>query len=117
MATKLDRDKHGAGMQNFKFAPAYDKFCNVVHINSPAAYRALKEHLPARGERSYRTKEAREPRFPMDISDRNFKLAAEHLKALNYDGPVNLSCDTTTLFPSFRLYWDNEKKSHFLVGG
>ncbi|KAJ7708424.1 hypothetical protein B0H16DRAFT_1746298 [Mycena metata] len=53
----------------------------------------------------------------MEISDRNFTLAAEHLATLNYDGPVSLSCDDTKLFPSFRLYWDREKKSHFLVGG
>ncbi|KAJ7814859.1 hypothetical protein B0H13DRAFT_2242659 [Mycena leptocephala] len=53
----------------------------------------------------------------MDISDRNFQLVAEHLEALKYDGPVNLSCDDTKLFPSFRLYWDKQKKSHFLVGG
>ncbi|KAJ7909891.1 hypothetical protein B0H13DRAFT_1616161 [Mycena leptocephala] len=116
MVTKTDRDERGVGMQNFKYAPAYDEFCNVLRINSPAAYRAFREHRPGRDERSFRAKQAREPRFPMDISDRNFKLAAEHLQALNYDGPVNLSCDDTKLFPSFRLYWDNDKKSHFLVG-
>ncbi|KAJ7670785.1 hypothetical protein DFH06DRAFT_980885 [Mycena polygramma] len=117
MVTKADREERGVGMQNFKYAPAYDEFCNVIRISSPAAYRAFQEHLPGRSERSFRAKEAREPRFPMDISDRNFKLAAEHLAALNYDGPVNLSCDDTKLFPSFRLYWDSDKKSHFLVGG
>ncbi|KAJ6620818.1 hypothetical protein B0H10DRAFT_2432733 [Mycena sp. CBHHK59/15] len=117
MVTKVDREERGVGMQNFKYAPAYDEFCNVLRINSPAAYRSFQEHLPARSERSFRAKEAREPRFPMDISDRNFELAAGHLAALNYDGPVNLSCDDTKLFPSFRLYWDGEQKSHFLVGG
>ncbi|KAF8207331.1 hypothetical protein K438DRAFT_1962263 [Mycena galopus ATCC 62051] len=117
MVTKADKEERGVGMQNFKYAPAYDEFCNVLRINSPAAYRAFQEHLPGRSERSFRAKEAREPRFPMDISDRNFKLAAEHLQALKYDGPVNLSCDDTKLFPSFRLYWDKDKKSHFLVGG
>ncbi|KAJ7034214.1 hypothetical protein C8F04DRAFT_1350091 [Mycena alexandri] len=117
MVTKVDREERGVGMRNFKYAPAYDEFCNVLRINSPAAYRAFQEDLPGRSERSFRQQEAREPRFPMDISDRNFKLAAEHLAALNYDGPVNLSCDDSKLFPSFRLYWDKEKKSHFLVGG
>ncbi|KAJ7844580.1 hypothetical protein B0H14DRAFT_2192547, partial [Mycena olivaceomarginata] len=117
MVTKADKEERGVGMQNFKYAPAYDEFCNVLRINSPAAYRAFQEHLPGRSERSFRAKEAREPRFPMDISDRNFKLAAEHLQALKYDGPINLSSDDTKLFPSFRLYWDKDKKSHFLVGG
>ncbi|KAJ6607189.1 hypothetical protein B0H10DRAFT_2228110 [Mycena sp. CBHHK59/15] len=117
MVTKSDKEERGVGMQNFKLAPAYDEFCNVLRINSPAAYRAFKEHLPGREENSFRAKEAREPRFPMDISDKNFELASEHLAALKYNGPVSLSCDDTKLFPSFRLYWDKEKKSHFLVGG
>ncbi|KAJ7258598.1 hypothetical protein C8J57DRAFT_1644546, partial [Mycena rebaudengoi] len=117
MVTKLDREERGVGMQNFKYAPAYDEFCNMMRINSPAAYRAMQEHLPGRSERNFRTHEARKPRFPMDISERNFELLAEHLAALKYDGPVNLSCDDTKLFPSFRLYWDAEEKAHFLVGG
>ncbi|KAJ6600652.1 hypothetical protein B0H10DRAFT_2230919 [Mycena sp. CBHHK59/15] len=117
METKIDREERGVGMQNFDHAPAWDEVCNMVRINSPAAYRALQEHLPGRSERSFRAKEARKPRFPMDITDRNFKLVAEHLAALDYNGPVNLSCDDTKLFPSFRLYWDAEKKAHFLLGG
>ncbi|KAJ7842165.1 hypothetical protein B0H13DRAFT_1648885 [Mycena leptocephala] len=115
MVTKADKEERGVGVQNFKYAPAYTEFCNVLRINSPPAYRAFQEHLPGRSERSFRW--VREPRFPMDISAGNFKLAAEHLQALKYDGPVNLSCDDTKLFLSFRLYWDNDKKSHFLVGG
>ncbi|KAJ7875779.1 hypothetical protein B0H14DRAFT_2568628 [Mycena olivaceomarginata] len=51
---KADREERGVGMQNFKYAPAYDEFCNVVRINSPAAYRALQDHLPGRSERSFR---------------------------------------------------------------
>lgn len=53
----------------------------------------------------------------MDICDRTFKLVAEHLTAINYTGPVGLSCDDTKLFSTLRLYWDGEKKAHFLVGG
>jgi hypothetical protein len=54
MVTKVDPEERGVGMQNFKYAPAYDEFCNIIRINSPAAYRALKDHLPARDERSFR---------------------------------------------------------------
>ncbi|KAJ7292486.1 hypothetical protein C8J57DRAFT_1456964 [Mycena rebaudengoi] len=117
MVTKLDREERGVGMQNFTYAPAYDEFCNVMRISSPEAYRTFQKHLPARSAESFRAKESREPRFPMDICERSFELAAEHLKALKYDGPVNLSCDDTKLFPSMRLYWDGSKDSHFLVGG
>ncbi|KAK6966380.1 hypothetical protein R3P38DRAFT_2816382 [Favolaschia claudopus] len=54
MVTKTDREERGVGMQNFKYAPAYDEFCNIIRINSPAAYRAFQEHLPSRSERSFR---------------------------------------------------------------
>jgi hypothetical protein len=54
MVKQSDKEERGVGKQNFKFAPAYDEFCNEIRINSPAAYRALQEHLPARSERSFR---------------------------------------------------------------
>lgn len=53
----------------------------------------------------------------MDIGPQTFKLVAEHLDVLDYDGPVGLSCDDTKLFATFRLYWDSNEKSYFLVGG
>lgn len=54
MVTKVDREERGVGMQNFKYAPAYDEFCNVIRVTSPAAYRAFQEHIPARTERNFR---------------------------------------------------------------
>ncbi|KAJ7874299.1 hypothetical protein B0H14DRAFT_2502092 [Mycena olivaceomarginata] len=70
MVTKADREERGVGMQNFKYAPAYDEFCNVVRINSPAAYRALQDHLPGRSERSFRAKEARDGKVRFSLSVR-----------------------------------------------
>lgn len=61
--------------------------------------------------------EAKEPRFPMDICEQTFQSVADYLQALNYTGPLGLSCDDTKLFASLRLYWDGKQKSHFLVGG
>ena len=52
----------------------------------------------------------------MTIYDRNFELVVEHLNAVNYDGPVCLSCDDTKLRSALRLYWDGKKNAHFLVG-
>ncbi|KAF7972553.1 hypothetical protein HWV62_17764 [Athelia sp. TMB] len=117
MVSKVDREDRGVGMQNFSYPPAYDEFIHVVNIHSPRAHRFLAQHLPARTQRSYRTKEAREPRMPMQICDRSFELVDAHLSALGYSGPVGLSCDDTKLFPDWRLYWDAKEKSHFLVGG
>ena len=53
----------------------------------------------------------------MEICEWSFKLVEDHLLALEYTGPVGLSCDNTKLFAALRLYWDAEKKAHFLVGG
>lgn len=53
----------------------------------------------------------------MEICERSFELVVKHLAALNYTGPVGLSCDDTKLFSAMCLYWDAEQKSHFLVGG
>jgi len=63
-----------------------------------------------------RHKEAREPRFPMDICDRTFALAKTHLAALDYHGPVALACDDTKLFAMLRLFWDKKEECYFLVG-
>ncbi|KIJ59917.1 hypothetical protein HYDPIDRAFT_170487 [Hydnomerulius pinastri MD-312] len=117
MVSKLDREERGVGMQNFKYAPAWDEFVHIVKIHSPAAHRFLKKHLPARTERSFRVKESRRPQFPMTICSRSFELVANHLAALSYNGPVSVCCDDTKLHPVWRLFWDRERKGHYLVGG
>lgn len=43
-------------------------------------------------------------------------MVVVHLDTLNYDGPVCLSCDDTKLLSSLQLYYDRNKKEHFLVG-
>ena len=53
----------------------------------------------------------------MEICDFTFKLVADHLDALDYNGPVALSCDDTKLFATYRLYWDKEQDSYVLIGG
>ncbi|TFY73791.1 hypothetical protein EWM64_g10221 [Hericium alpestre] len=116
MVSKLDREERGVGMQNFRYSPSYDEFIHIVSIQSPEVHRFLSEHLAARTQRSFREKEARQPKFPMKICERTYSLVAEQLKALDYDGPVALSCDDTKLFASWRIYWDSVEKGIFLVG-
>ena len=62
-------------------------------------------------------REGRQPRFPLEICPRTFDLVEEHLTAIDYHGPTSLSCDDMKLFSTFRLYYDAQKKCHFLVGG
>jgi hypothetical protein len=64
----------------------------------------------------HRQKEARQPRLPMTICEKTFELVVEHLAAVNYDGPVALSCDDSKLFGSLRLYFDGNENKHYLVG-
>ncbi|KAJ7504710.1 hypothetical protein B0H11DRAFT_1709383 [Mycena galericulata] len=118
MVQKADRIERGMGMQNFKYPPAWDEMTHIVNIHSPRAAKAFREHLPIRTHRSFRAKEAREPRFPtrMVLGERNFALVQEYLAAIKYDGPVGLSCDDTKLFPALRVYHDKEKKADYLVG-
>lgn len=112
-----DREECGMGMQNFRYAPAWDELCHIISIHSPRAYRSLREHLPMPSERTFRTREARQPRFPLEICPRTFDLVDDHLKAIDYHGPTSLSCDDTKLFSTFRLYYDGQEKCHFLIGG
>lgn len=53
MVSKVDRLERGVGMQNFRYAPAWDELCHIVNIHSPRAYRALLQHLPMRQDRSF----------------------------------------------------------------
>ncbi|KAF8166954.1 hypothetical protein BJ912DRAFT_1149772 [Pholiota molesta] len=117
MVQKFDREERGVGKQNFQYAPAWEEMCHIIRIQSPRAYKLLRLYFPMPDERSLRRKEARQPRFPMGITERNFELVEDHLKSLDYDGPLALSCDDTKLFATFCLYWDSDKNSYFLAGG
>ena len=64
---KDDREDRGVGMQNFTYAPAWEELCHIIQIHSPRTYRALKAFLPMPNERTFRMKESRQPRFPMEI--------------------------------------------------
>ena len=54
MCTELDKAERGVGLQNFKYAPAWDELCHIIYIVSPRAYRILRDYFPARTQRSFR---------------------------------------------------------------
>ncbi|KAK7448058.1 hypothetical protein VKT23_013815 [Stygiomarasmius scandens] len=116
MVQKQDREQRGVGMQNFVYTPAWDEFAHMVSIHSPRAHKLLSEHFAARTERNIRLCESRRPKLPMTINEETFTSVKSHLKALQYNGPVALSCDDTKLLPSLRLFYDGVQKTHFLVG-
>ncbi|KAJ7506346.1 hypothetical protein B0H11DRAFT_1707260 [Mycena galericulata] len=116
MVMKTDKLERGVGMQNFKYLPAWDEICHIVQIHSPSAARALSKHFPVRTERNFRSKQAREPRFPVEIGERCFELAEQYLNTIDYQGPVGLSCDDTKLSPALRLYHNAQEEADYLVG-
>lgn len=38
MVAKLDHDERGIGMQNFCYAPAWDKLCHTLKVQSPHVF-------------------------------------------------------------------------------
>jgi hypothetical protein len=52
----------------------------------------------------------------MNVCDRTFELAKDHLAALDYRGPIALACDDTKLFAALWLYWNKKEQCYFLVG-
>ncbi|TFK25892.1 hypothetical protein FA15DRAFT_589523 [Coprinopsis marcescibilis] len=119
MATKLEYEGQGKGMQGFKYLPAWEELCQIMRDISPRTYEALRnlKYIPMPSARSLRMKHAREPKFPLGISEETFNLVAEQLKDLDYSGHVALSCDDTKLLPSYRLYWDDKEQTYMLIGG
>ncbi|KAL1684578.1 hypothetical protein GGG16DRAFT_68050 [Schizophyllum commune] len=117
VVTKLDREERGVGMQNFKYAPAWEEVCSIVQMTSKTAARALGEYLPMPAERSFNRKIARQPRFPMEICDETFELVIDILRSIGWSGPVGVACDDTKLFDTWRLYYDAVTKRFYLVGG
>jgi hypothetical protein len=55
VVTKYDREEHGVGMQNFRYAPAWDEMCHILKIHSPRAFESLSTYLPARSARNFRS--------------------------------------------------------------
>jgi len=52
----------------------------------------------------------------MGISEKTFQLAHDHLKQIDYNGPVALSCDDTKLLASFCPYFDKELDGYYVMG-
>ncbi|KAF5384382.1 hypothetical protein D9615_003130 [Tricholomella constricta] len=118
MASQLDREERGVGMQNFQYPPAWEEMCQILREISPQTYEALAKHIRMPTGRSLSIKRARVPRFPMELCDRTFDNVYEQLKLLKYrTGHVALSCDDTKLLPGYCLYWDSKDQVHYLIGG
>lgn len=45
MATQLDREERGVGLQNFKYPPAWEEMCQILRDSSPQTYETLSKHV------------------------------------------------------------------------
>lgn len=52
----------------------------------------------------------------MGINEWTFTFVIDNLDQLHYKGPVILSCDDTKLLPSWRPYYDDDRKGYYLMG-
>ncbi|KAI0070186.1 hypothetical protein K474DRAFT_1713553 [Panus rudis PR-1116 ss-1] len=116
LALEHDRVEQGKGMQNFRFHPTYYEFLHILRILSPQAFRFLGDHLPTCSERSLRYNEARQPRFPIGITERTFSLLIEHINMIDYNGPVCLCVDDTKLHPALRPFYDKDDDAFYILG-
>ncbi|KAJ3920095.1 hypothetical protein F5877DRAFT_38885 [Lentinula edodes] len=116
MVQKIDRQERGVGLQNFKYAPAWDEFVNILSIHSPRARTFLATHFQARTDRSIRVTRSRSPKLPPTICLETFLRVKAHLKEIDYNGPVGIACDDTKLFDTLQLSWDPKEKVYFLLG-
>jgi hypothetical protein len=48
----LERNVRGVGLQNFKYPPAFQEWCALIHSLSPRAYRNMAQHIRVESERS-----------------------------------------------------------------
>ncbi|PPR07227.1 hypothetical protein CVT24_010170 [Panaeolus cyanescens] len=116
LALKHQKEERGIGMQRMRYAPELVEFSHILFTHSPRAYEQLREVISIPDVRTLRVQRARQPRFPIGIQERTFKLAKEQLQNLQYIGPVALSCDDTKLLASLRPYYDSDRKGFFLLG-
>ncbi|KAJ7764023.1 hypothetical protein DFH07DRAFT_770673 [Mycena maculata] len=85
----LERNVRGVGMQNFKYPPAFQEWCTLIHTLSPRTYRNMAQHFRVESERS-------------------IKYPAHY--------PLCLSVDDTKLLPAMHPLYDGPEKSWYLIG-
>ncbi|KAJ3911654.1 hypothetical protein F5877DRAFT_55051 [Lentinula edodes] len=113
MQSKKER---GVGTEGFPWSPLLTQVAQAVAMISPAAYDALRTFIPLPEIRTLQRQRAALPKFPVDIQPRTFELAKAHLDALNYKGPVALSCDDTKLQQALRPFFDEDRQSWCILG-
>ncbi|KAJ3979174.1 hypothetical protein F5890DRAFT_1421718 [Lentinula detonsa] len=101
-------------MQGFRYAPDLVEFAHMLAVISPRAFVFVKHLLPLPEIRTLR--QAMQPHFPVDITERSFDLLEKQLKLMQWHGPLTLSCDDTKLLPAFRPFFDHDLGGFVILG-
>lgn len=51
---KLDKERHGVGMQGFRYLPPLKDLGYAIHMTSPSAYKILRDFIPLEHPRTIR---------------------------------------------------------------
>ncbi|KAF7371887.1 hypothetical protein MVEN_00046000 [Mycena venus] len=114
----LERNVRGVGLQNFKYPPAFQEWCAMIHSLSPRTYRNMAQHFRVESERSIKHRASQRPRFPIGITPASFEHLATYLKTYGYPAnhPLCLSVDDTKLLPAMHPLYDGPEKCWYLIG-
>ncbi|KAJ3764981.1 hypothetical protein FB446DRAFT_612065, partial [Lentinula raphanica] len=88
-----------------------------IEMISPQAFRVLKEYIPLPNRRTLQRHRANVPKFPVDITERSFELALEHVNKIGFaEGPYIVCVDDTELQLAIRPFYDADRDVYCLLG-
>ncbi|KAF7420714.1 hypothetical protein PC9H_011232 [Pleurotus ostreatus] len=118
MLERHKRQERGVGLQNMQYATDFDQFCHEIQCVRPEAYRLFSSTFGGRSERSMLRIRASKPKMTVGISEATLQRAVKYLGDYDYPSTSPLACavDDTKLHPSLRPYYDQSKKTWFLLG-
>jgi hypothetical protein len=131
LVAKEERARLGKTNAHMSWQSGYDEFCNSLSALSTAGYNLFRHYFGGRTVRSqrfvylfclffhflipFRAVRAKLPKFEAGISVNNIKHAADVLKRYNYNGPLILAWDDTSLEPGLSLF-QKSKGEYVIVG-
>ncbi|KAJ3722297.1 hypothetical protein C8R42DRAFT_580586, partial [Lentinula raphanica] len=112
-----DKKARDVGLQGMKMPPMLAELGEIIEMISPQAFRVLKEYIPLPNRRTLQRHRAQVPKFPVDINERTFELAWEHVKKIGLqEGPYIICVDDTELQPAIRPFYDADRDAYCLLG-
>ncbi|KAF4587012.1 hypothetical protein EYR40_011031 [Pleurotus pulmonarius] len=118
MLERHKRRDNSRGFQNMRYAADFDQFCHKIQCVHPEAYCLFTSKFGGRSEHSMLKICSTKPKMTVGISEATLKRVIKYLDDYNYpqDAPLARAVDDTKLHAALRLYYDQSKKTWFLLG-